>query len=43
MARTVLAASRNCLATWRTEALSHANPTASSKSLLSGETTGKPD
>ena len=28
--------SPNCLATWRTHALSHANPTASSKSLLKG-------
>jgi hypothetical protein len=34
IARTVLAASRNCLATWRTEALSHANPTASGNRVL---------
>jgi hypothetical protein len=39
-ARTVLAASRNCRATWRTDALSHANPTASSKRLLNGALLG---
>ena len=36
----MLAASRNCLATWRTDALSHANPTASSKRLLKGALLG---
>lgn len=40
IAPTVLAASPNCLATWRTDALSHANPTASSKRLLNGALLG---
>ena len=40
IARTVLAASRDCLATWRTDAPSHANPTASSKRLLNGALLG---
>ncbi len=38
--RTVLAARRNRRATWRTDALSHANPTASSKRLLNGALLG---
>src|SRR6516164_1989288 len=40
IARTVLAARRNCRATCRTDALSHASPTASSKRLLNGALLG---
>jgi hypothetical protein len=41
LARTVLATSPNCLATRRTDALSHPSPTASSKSLLNGALPGR--
>jgi len=40
MARTVLAASLICRATWRAAALSHACPTAPSKRLLNGALLG---